>query len=500
MTPTSYSDLVMYFFTYSVLGWICETLYCSIGKRKFVPRGFLKGPYCPIYGFGALFIILITEPVQNNNILMFICILLITAALEYASSWLLEKLFHIRWWDYSNKRFNLNGRICLLNSVLFGVMGSLMVYFIHPWVSSHVALIPSDYERVLGSVLFAFLLIDFGTTLKTLIDFDEILRGVRDLAAELKTNGERYEPKNITANIERLVKDKAVLPESVKQRLESAARLPKNLRRLLRSYPNMSHTNLEENLEALRVIIKEKWGTDKLSTRFWAQLKKLGITFKESAKEHTEVSFATGVNFYKIVWVFFLSSILGYVIETIYCLVVRGHIESRQGVIYGPFCQVYGFGAVAMVLALHRLTHYKDRWIFLASAVIGGLVEYIISFAQECIFDSVSWDYSNQSANINGRISLLYMLFWGFLGVVLIKNIYPTMSNLIERIPNKQGVIFTWIIVVFLGADLLLSGTAVMRWSERASGAAPKNAVAVFFDEHYPDELLAEIYPNMVFK
>lgn len=217
----------------------------------------------------------------------------------------------------------------------------------------------------------------------------------------------------------------------------------------------------------------------------------------EAAQPAREGKFAEGVCFYKMVWVFALSAALGVFIEMVFCFIFKGRFESRQGMLYGPFNQVYGFGAVIMVVLLHRLAKYKDRWLFLGSALVGGAFEYLCSLLQETMFGTASWEYSEHQFNIGGRTSLLYMFFWGILGTILIKAIYPRLSALIERIPNRQGVFFTWVMVILLSADMLLSALAVDRWAERASGLTPGNAVELFLDGNYPDEMLKEIYPNM---
>ncbi len=120
------------FFIYSIIGWILESLYVTIQQKKIVNRGFLIGPYCPIYGFGALGMILYLEQYKDNVITVFLLAVIICSILEYVTSYLMEKLFKARWWDYSNKRFNLNGRICGQNALLFGIGGVIIIYFVHP--------------------------------------------------------------------------------------------------------------------------------------------------------------------------------------------------------------------------------------------------------------------------------------------------------------------------------------------------------------------------------
>ena len=124
------------FFIYSIIGWIIESTYVSIKEKKFVDRGFLIGPYCPIYGFGALGTILYLEQYKDNIITVFFLAVIICSILEYLTSYLMEKIFKARWWDYSDKKFNLNGRICGQNAILFGLGGVIVIYIFHPLLSN----------------------------------------------------------------------------------------------------------------------------------------------------------------------------------------------------------------------------------------------------------------------------------------------------------------------------------------------------------------------------
>lgn len=131
------------FFIYSVLGWLVETLDILIMNKKLVNRGFLIGPYCPIYGFGAIAMILYLSGYRDNILTVFLLGSIICSIIEYITSYLMEKLFKARWWDYSKNSFNLNGRICLKNTILFGVLGVLLVYIINPFISNLIEIIPS---------------------------------------------------------------------------------------------------------------------------------------------------------------------------------------------------------------------------------------------------------------------------------------------------------------------------------------------------------------------
>ena len=124
------------FFIYSILGWIIESFKVSIEQKKIINRGFLIGPYCPIYGCGALIIILYLDQYKNNIVTVFFLAIVLSSILEYLTSYMMEKIFKARWWDYSDKKFNLNGRICGENAILFGLCGIIIIYIIHPLLNN----------------------------------------------------------------------------------------------------------------------------------------------------------------------------------------------------------------------------------------------------------------------------------------------------------------------------------------------------------------------------
>ncbi|MGH4036818.1 MAG: putative ABC transporter permease [Sphaerochaeta sp.] len=136
--------IVIYFFIYSVVGWIVEVSYCGVLNKHLTNRGFLKGPYLPIYGFGGMAIAYAIKPLlantaaPSNPLSVFIGAALICSFIEYLGSWILEKAFKVKLWDYKNYKINLNGRVCLVNSVLFGLLGLFVVYILHPFIVDSV--------------------------------------------------------------------------------------------------------------------------------------------------------------------------------------------------------------------------------------------------------------------------------------------------------------------------------------------------------------------------
>lgn len=171
---------------YSFLGWLCESLYVSFAQQKVINSGFMNGPICPIYGFGAMLVILFLQPFTKSLLLIFILGVILTSSLEYFTSWLMEVLFHTRWWDYSQFRINLNGRICLFNSILFGLMSLFVVYYLNPAVMNTVNLIPYTSKLFIALTLFLAFLIDFVSSLAELRSFDRDIQKFEDAVKDIK--------------------------------------------------------------------------------------------------------------------------------------------------------------------------------------------------------------------------------------------------------------------------------------------------------------------------
>lgn len=203
---------------------------------------------------------------------------------------------------------------------------------------------------------------------------------------------------------------------------------------------------------------------------------------------------------YKMAWLFIIGCVIGFLLESVVCLVNKGFIESRRGVIYGPFNQVYGFGAVAMVVALSPLMNQSTGKLFVGSALIGGTFEFLCSWLQERVLGTVSWNYTAEVLSIGGRTSLKFMIFWGLLGVVLIRFLYPMLSRLIDSIPRAFGSFAVRGLAMFMAVNMLVSLVAVGRWQERGRGIAAATQVEETLDELYPDERMEEVYPNMIVK
>lgn len=150
----------MLFLIYSFLGWIVESLYCFVVDKKFVNRGYLIGPSLPIYGFGCLFMITFLSKYKDDPIVFFCMTVIVCSILEYLTSYIMEKIFKTRWWDYSQMKYNLNGRICLNNMLMFGVLGLVLIYFVNPFVVSLIDKIDITLFKILTCFFFVLFVID----------------------------------------------------------------------------------------------------------------------------------------------------------------------------------------------------------------------------------------------------------------------------------------------------------------------------------------------------
>lgn len=216
-------------------------------------------------------------------------------------------------------------------------------------------------------------------------------------------------------------------------------------------------------------------------------------------------TFAQGYSAKKLFLIFVIASIFGALYEQILNLITvyfaTGTIvwELRRGVLYGPFSPIYGAGAVLMVYFIAR-PNYSNLKTFILGALLGGAFEYLISLLQEIFTHTVSWDYSNHFLNINGRTTIPFILVWGLFTLLFVKIIYPFLSKIIEKIPIKVGTICFYIILILLVADMTVSWTALIRSALRRNNIEPITPVGKFYDEVYPDHVLAKSFPNMDFE
>lgn len=155
-----FMKLFLLFIIYSFIGWCIEVVVMKFHTKKWINRGFLIGPYCPIYGVSAILMLILLQKYRTDLAALFVMSVLICSVCEYITSYLLEKIFNARWWDYSHMRFNVNGRICLSNSVLFGLLGVLLIKYINPFFSNFLNMIPNVVITILTIIISIIFITD----------------------------------------------------------------------------------------------------------------------------------------------------------------------------------------------------------------------------------------------------------------------------------------------------------------------------------------------------
>jgi uncharacterized membrane protein len=177
--------LFNYFIIYSFMGWCLETIYATTNKKEFVNRGFLHGPFCPIYGFGCLSIIVFLKPIETNYFFLFLGSVVLTSFIEYITGFFLETAFNSTWWDYSDKPFNLHGRICLSFSIIWGFISIFILKVIHPYIVDIVNLIPIGSGIIIFYITLLYFSIDFIITVITIFRLKSLLTQLNTVYLEL---------------------------------------------------------------------------------------------------------------------------------------------------------------------------------------------------------------------------------------------------------------------------------------------------------------------------
>lgn len=180
------------FIIFSVIGWISEVIFVGLFvEHKFVNRGFLHGPLCPIYGFGELVILLLPSRLYSTWIPLFLASMVLCTVVEYLSSWILEKLFHTLWWDYSKLPLNIHGRVCLIMSVLFGFLGLFVIRLAMPYIVALLNSIGIVWAKRFALIILAIMLVDVTLTVRKLVDFRTALLKIKEFGESLKLATEK---------------------------------------------------------------------------------------------------------------------------------------------------------------------------------------------------------------------------------------------------------------------------------------------------------------------
>lgn len=290
--------IVWIFFIYAFLGWCTEVSYAALVTGKFVNRGFLNGPVCPVYGFGVVIVLAGLAPLEENLLLLFLGSVALTSSLEWLTGFVLEKLFHQRWWDYSDQPFNLSGYVCLRFSVAWGFACLFVLKLLHPTVLLFIRLIPRPLGLALLVLLGGVMAVDLTATVSSIVKLNRRLEQIDELAARIKEASNEF-GENLAERVLdaaergagwkedmdelsfRLAERRAELADDLEEwerhREEHRAQVRRQLeewhgamqslldgqsfghRRLLRAFPRLRSLDHRDTLERLRRRVEDRW-------------------------------------------------------------------------------------------------------------------------------------------------------------------------------------------------------------------------------------------------
>ena len=251
-------DIIKYiflFFIYSFAGWLMETIRVSIKSKRFIDRGFLIGPYCRVYGCGLVFLIIALNNYKDNLLTLFLLSMVYCGILEYFTSWIMEKIFNARWWDYTDRKFNLNGRVCLGNLLPFGIAGTIIVKFINPYVEKLFIIIPT---KVLNIITISFMIVFSIDVIVSYFIIYRLRKVSKDVALKEKDNTEEISQavKEKTQEIADEIKQNA--SESIEEFVNKAEDFREDLKNSGEALANKINTNSQRFILEKKIAVNNR--------------------------------------------------------------------------------------------------------------------------------------------------------------------------------------------------------------------------------------------------
>lgn len=271
--PQNFYELVWIFIIYAFIGWCTEVSYAALDTGKFVNRGFLNGPYCPIYGCGVVIVVAILTPLKENLLILFAGSFLLTSVLEYITGYILEKVFHNKWWDYSDKPFNIKGYVCLKFSIYWGLACTFIMDIIHPIIYAAIRFIPFVLGVVLLSIIMCVFAADCIITVTTILKFNKRLKVMDEMAASIHRLSDEI-GENIYENVtdvieksEKFQKTHVELMDKISETKENIYGLPQTAKDKLAETTGAAKDKFAETTGAAKDKLAETTGAakDKLS-------------------------------------------------------------------------------------------------------------------------------------------------------------------------------------------------------------------------------------------
>lgn len=262
--PQNCYELVWIFIIYAFIGWCTEVSYAALDRGIFVNRGFLNGPYCPIYGCGVVIVVAVLTPLKDNLLILFIGSFLLTSILEYITGYLLEKVFHNQWWDYSDKPFNIHGYVCLKFSIYWGLACTFIMDVLHPIIYKGITLMPHIVGMILICIIMTVFFVDCGITVATILKFNKRLKVMDEMAERIhKLSDEIGE--NIYENVTDIVEKSGEFQETHAELLDKLVETTGAAKDKIAETTGTAKNKITGTTETAREKIAETTGNAKLA-------------------------------------------------------------------------------------------------------------------------------------------------------------------------------------------------------------------------------------------
>ena len=255
--PQTIYEVLWIFIVYAVIGWCSEVAYAALDTGKFVNRGFLNGPYCPIYGFGISLVIVVLTPLKDNLLILYLGSVILTSVIEYITGYLLEKVFHNKWWDYSDKPYNIKGYICLKFSLFWGFACTFIVLILHPIIYGIIKIVPFLIGVIILAVVLVFFAIDCGITVATIMKFNERLKRMNEIAQKIHHLSDEV-GENIYENVTEALEKKEKFEEEHEEQIVKIAEKKENIRLGAEVRKIEGRMEIERLKEQYRNMLEEK--------------------------------------------------------------------------------------------------------------------------------------------------------------------------------------------------------------------------------------------------
>ena len=281
--PQNFYELVWIFIIYAVIGWCTEVSYAALDTGKFVNRGFLNGPYCPVYGCGVVIVVAALTPLKDNFFILFFGSFLLTSVLEYLTGFILEKVFHNKWWDYSDKPFNLHGYICLKFSIYWGLACTFIMEVVHPAIYKCITAVPFILGVVILVIVMTAFTVDVCVTVATILKLNKRLKLMEEMAQKMHQLSDEL-GENIYEGVTTVIEKKEEFEDSHEEFLIKLSEEKEKLREM----PGAAMERLAERTEKTKIKLTEARvaAKNRITEKTEAAKNTISESIMESKNEH----------------------------------------------------------------------------------------------------------------------------------------------------------------------------------------------------------------------